>query len=177
MYTQQHFVVQKKMTHPNWITTWHPYSGAYGSYMCVVIPCCQGNFSFVCHPTKIYVATDTAPSHAGTGISGDVTDGLPVGENYKVFVHNWFTSYQLTNLWCGYCSLLWVRIWCFCNLSGNLRNSRLHCTCREQNIFIRNWPFSWVGVRHSWPLEHLLFCSSCYATTTEVVTGCIRKKL
>ena len=52
-----------------------------------------------CYDFEIYVGKGTVASESGIGISGDVvlrlTEGLPVGENYKVFMDNWFTSYQL----------------------------------------------------------------------------------
>ena len=52
-----------------------------------------------CYDFEIYVGKGTVASESGIGISGDVvlrlTEGLPEGENYKVFMDNWFTSYQL----------------------------------------------------------------------------------
>ena len=52
-----------------------------------------------CYDFEIYVGKGTVASETGIGISGDVvlrlTERLPVGENYKVFMDNWFTSYQL----------------------------------------------------------------------------------
>ena len=48
---------------------------------------------------EVYVGKGTVKNVSPLGISGDIVlrlvDGLPKGQNYKVFMDNWFTSFSL----------------------------------------------------------------------------------
>jgi len=48
---------------------------------------------------EVYMGKGTVKNVSQLGISGDIVlwlvDGLPKGQNYKVFMDNWFTSFSL----------------------------------------------------------------------------------
>jgi hypothetical protein len=49
--------------------------------------------------SEVYVGKGTVKNNSPLGISGDIMlrllDGLPKGQNYKVFTDKWFTSFSL----------------------------------------------------------------------------------
>ena len=67
----------------------------------------------------MYMGKGTAENVSPLGISGDIVlwlvDGLPEGQNYKLFLDNWFTSFSIM------CALIEVGILAL----GTVRMSRL----------------------------------------------------
>ena len=55
--------------------------------------------SGIVYDFEMYMGKGTAENVSPLGISGDVVlrlvDGLPKGQNYKLFMDNWFTSFSI----------------------------------------------------------------------------------
>ena len=59
----------------------------------------RGGSSGIVYDFEVYVGKGTVKNVSPLGIGGDIVlhlvDGLPKGQNYEVFMDNWFTSFSL----------------------------------------------------------------------------------
>lgn len=105
------------------------------------------------HDFEIYVGKGTVTNPTDLGISGDIVlrlcQSLPHNKNHKLFMDNWFTSYQLLSdlkshgiLACGTVRLARMK----CNILKNEkelksegRGSFDYATDQNKNIIVANW--------------------------------------